>query len=227
MEALDFWKLCDRVTVFQAIVLTIGLDPGNLRSKDVEGERWHRERQEKSPDGYGAVKTALLTAIQNGDLKGVTVCELRDTDINGNDNGSLPGTVDIDGTYIPTAAIRQFLKERNFQSAFFTPHEDPSMPGYLDPAHPCYATKLAAAVDAWTVVTTEGKYETESTPKQLMEKWLRINAVRYGLNKPDGKLNEDGISQITKIANWKPEGGAARTPGSKNPTTPRKAPKTH
>jgi hypothetical protein len=72
------------------------------------------------------------------------------------------------------------------------------------------------------MVTTEKKYETESTPKQLMEKWLRINAARYSLNRPDGKLNEEGISQITKIANWKPEGGAARTPGSKNPPTPRK-----
>ena len=225
MEALDYWKLCDRVTLFQAIVLIAGCDPGSHTSGNTEKSHWNNETPFPEPSGYGAVRTALLVAAKNSWID-VEIIELVDRDQNGNEIGPIPDTIDIDATYVSTASIRKFLKERNFQSDFFTPHEDPAVPGYLDPTHPCYAAKLAAAVDAWTVVTMEGRYENESTPKQLMEKWLRINAVRYALNKPDGKLNEDGISQITKIANWKPEGGASRTAGSKNPTTPRKTPKT-
>jgi hypothetical protein len=225
MEALDFWKLCDRVTLFQAIVLIAGSDPGSHTSGDTVPSYRNNETPFPEPAGYGAIRTALHVAAQNGWID-VEIRELVEHDQNGNEVGPIPDTIDIDATYVSTASIRKFLKERNFQSTFFTPHEDPALPGYLDPTNPCYAAKLAAAVDAWTVVTTEGTYETESTPKQLMEKWLRINAVRYGLNKPDGKLNEEGISQITKIANWKPEGGAARTPGSKNLTTPQKTPKT-
>jgi hypothetical protein len=226
LEPIEYWKLCARITLFQAIVLIAGSDPCSHTSGDIENKSWDDLRTFPEPPGYGAIKTALLVATRDGELDAV-INERRDYDQNGNDVGEIPGTIDLDTSYVTTASIRKFLKERNFQSDFFTPHEDPALPGYLDPSNPCYAAKLAAAVDAWTQVTTEGTYETESTPKQLMEKWLRINAVRYGLNKPDGKLNEDGISQITKIANWKPEGGAARTPGSKNPTTPRKTPKTH
>jgi hypothetical protein len=225
MEAIDYWKLCSRLTLFHAIMLIVGADPGSHSSCDVENRSWDDLRGCSEPPGYGAIKTALLVAAREGEID-VVLNECRETDQNGNDIGAIPGTIDIDTSYVTAKSIRKFLKERNFQSTFFTPHEDPAVPGYLDPANPCYAAKLAAAVDAWTQVTTEGTYETESTPKQLMEKWLRINAVHYGLNKPDGKLNEEGISQITKIANWKPEGGAAKTPGSKNPTTPRKTPKT-
>lgn len=225
MDVIDYWKLCDRVTLFQAAVLITGFDPGSHSSSNMVDHGWDRGAVFPEPPGYGAVNTALLVAVRNGELD-VQIVERREYDQNGNDMGAIPGTVDIDASYVSTTSIRKFLKERNFHSDFFIPQQDPSLPGYLDPDHPCYAAKLAAAVDAWTVVTTEKKYESELTPKQLMEKWLRINAARYSLNKSDGKLNEEGISQITKIANWKPEGGASRTPGSKNPPTPRKPSKT-
>jgi hypothetical protein len=213
MEALDYWKLCERITIFQAILLIIGIDP------ESEGSR-QMEQSANKPEGYGAVKTALLVAAKQGILE-VDIQEQWDTDFNGNPDGLIKGSIDIDRSYITVASIRRFLKERNFRSGFFSPQEVAS-PDYLDTGNPCYAPKLAAAVEAWTVVTGEKKYETESTPKQLMEKWLRENAIRFGLNKADGKLNEDAIAQITKIANWKPEGGASKTPGSKNPSTPKK-----
>lgn len=225
MDSIEYWKLCNRITLFQAIVLIAGEDPGNHTSGHTQPSHWDGETIFPEPSGYGAIKTAILVAAQSGELD-VEIHELRDYDRNGNDVGAQPNTIDIDTSYVTTDSIRKFLSERNFHSDFFTAQHNPSLPGYLDSDNPCYAPKLAAAVDAWTVVTTEKKYETESTPKQLMEKWLRINAARYGLNKPDGKLNEDGISQISKIANWRPEGGASRTRSSANPTTPRKSPKT-
>lgn len=71
---------------------------------------------------------------------------------------------------------------------------------------------VAATIDAWKAVTTDTYLQKGKTPKQAIEKWLRENAKKYGLTKDDGTLNESAIEEISKIANWKPEGGAAKTP---------------
>lgn len=81
-------------------------------------------------------------------------------------------------------------------------------PDYLDPMNPRYAPKLAAAVRAWQAVTDpNGKH-----PKQALAKWLREHATEFGLADDKGKPNEDGIEQVAKVANWKPGGGAPKTP---------------
>lgn len=92
--------------------------------------------------------------------------------------------------------------------------EDPleSPAAYLDPGHPHYASKLAAAVAAWQAVTSKPELLRGSSPKAAMERWLRENASRYGLLKENGTANEQGIEEITKVANWKTKGGAPSTP---------------
>ena len=45
MEALDYWKLCDRVTVFQAAMLIIGIDPGTFNLTESETESVSRRRE--------------------------------------------------------------------------------------------------------------------------------------------------------------------------------------
>jgi len=221
MEALDYWKLCERVTIFQAIMLILGFDPKSMVSADVEPNSRDSDRAQNMPEGYGAVKTALLGAVHHRLLE-ANIQQQVDYDYNGHECGWIPDSIDIDNSFVGIAAIRSYLRERNFPSDFFSSSQEISSANYLDPENPCYAPKLAAAVEAWTVVTGEKKFETESTPKQLMEKWLREHAKRFGLNRPDGKLNEDGIAQITKIANWRPEGGASKSAGSRNTTTPKK-----
>jgi len=221
MEALDYWKLSERVTIFQAVMLIIGRDPENMKSKDVELIYRTNERNPNIPDGYGAIKTALLIAVRKG-LLDVSIEQERDYDQNGNDCGWIADSIDLNQSFVSVAETRKYLKERNFHSDFFSSVQEISSADYLNSENPFYAPKLAAAVEAWTAVTGEGKFEGESTPKKLMEKWLRENAIRFSLNKADGKLNEDAIAQITKIANWRPEGGASKSPGSKYPTTPKK-----
>jgi hypothetical protein len=79
---------------------------------------------------------------------------------------------------------------------------------YLNPNHPRYSPKLAATVIAWQSVTdTKGK-----TPKQALEKWLREHAAEYGLTDNEGKIIELAIKECAKTANWKPDGGAPKTP---------------
>ena len=44
-------------------------------------------------------------------------------------------------------------------------------------------------------------------------KWLREHASEYGLSDEEGKPNETGIDEVSKVANWQPKGGALKTPG--------------
>jgi len=83
------------------------------------------------------------------------------------------------------------------------------VPDYLDPTHPRYAYKLAAAVLAWQAVTDQPR----KTPSQTLTAWLESHAAKLGLIKKDGAMNKTGIEEIAKIANWKTEGGAPKTPG--------------
>lgn len=81
--------------------------------------------------------------------------------------------------------------------------------GLLDPENPRYAPKLAAAVRAWQAVTDPGT----KTPKQATEKWLLEHAAEFSLTDEEGDPNKQGIKEVAKVANWKPLGGAPRTPG--------------
>jgi hypothetical protein len=82
--------------------------------------------------------------------------------------------------------------------------------GYLDPSHPRFAPKLAAAVRAWQSVTNAGN----RSPKQAIEKWLRANAAELGLTNPDGIPVNQAIEECSAVANWQPKGGAVKTPGN-------------
>jgi hypothetical protein len=102
----------------------------------------------------------------------------------------------------------RWLESRGVRSGFFFPNATDA-PEYLDPRNPRYAPKLAAAVRAWQAVTDpKGK-----APKQALAKWLRERAPDFALTDDDGKLNETGIEEVAKVANWQPSGGAPRTQG--------------
>lgn len=102
----------------------------------------------------------------------------------------------------------EWLKSRNITSGFFFA-ETSSNPDYLDSKHPRYAPKLAAAVRAWQAVTDPcGRH-----PKQALAKWLREHAAEFGMTDDEGKVNELGIDEAAKVANWRPGGGAPKTPG--------------
>lgn len=218
MDTIEYWKLSKRVTIFQVAMLIMGVNPEIYTSDSVNALLHGKENS----SGYGAIKNALIEAVRDKKLKAEIVEETTTND--GERYYPIEGTVDIDRTYVGLLDIEIFLEDRNFKSNFFSSQQ--KTVGYLDPDHACYAPKLAAAVSAWLAVTNEGKHETEGTPKRLMEKWLRENAARYGLTKPDGNPNGLGIEEITKVANWK-MGGASKTPSippdsSGKPSHPKK-----
>jgi hypothetical protein len=111
-------------------------------------------------------------------------------------------------TTVQVDDLRAWLATRGIKSGFFFPKAIEA-PDYLDPTHPRYAPKLAAAVRAWLAVGEP----TGRSPKQALEKWLREHAAEFGLCDDEGKPNETGIVECAKAANWKPEGGAPKTLG--------------
>tara|TARA_R100001143_G_C3360729_1_gene135376 strand:- start:4054 stop:4716 length:663 start_codon:yes stop_codon:yes gene_type:complete len=210
LSSLDYWRLCDELTVIQAALLLSGHDP----SSDQEYiENWGAEQR---PDGYEGAKAAISRALIRDLIDGELVPEF-EYDINGHLNGDKPGTIDLKKSTVNVDSLKRWLRERGISTGFFF-HITEDKPDYLDPKHPRYSPKLAAAVSAWFAIDDEAALKGRSA-KQALEKWLRENAAKFNLSNEDGKPNEKGIEECAKVANWQYKGGAPKTP-SENPGTP-------
>jgi len=218
MENFDHWRLCDDISVFQAIMLILGYDPANHSSREIEGSTTY-----DPPKGYGSLKTALVNGLLNGKIQGNPEFYQ-----DGYDGAPAADLLSIDYATVNVESLKEFLSSKNYYPSFFFP-EGVVAEEYVNPQNAFYASKLAAAVNAWKFVTSEpDKHLNGKTPKMALEKWLRENANQYGLTKDDGSPNETGIQEICKIANWKPGGGANKTPtrppAKKNLPTPSATP---
>lgn len=198
-DDLDYWRLCDELSVYEAALLIAGRSPAKLGN--VEQLPFN-----KQPKGYEAAKTAIRNALRSGKIKG-TIEPAFDDRFDGPPEPII-GSVDLYSSRVEVDSLKTWLIGRGFQRGFFfpTPIEAPN---YLDPANPRYAPKLAAAVRAWQAVTDPvGRH-----PKQALAKWLRENAAEFDLTDDEGKPNETGIEEAAKVANWQPGGGAPKTLG--------------
>lgn len=225
MENLDYWRLCDELTVTQAALLIIGEDPSD--GSDGYILNWQPDDR---PKGFNAVFSALKVAITSNAIKskvvhsGEIVHFIRDG-IERSDwvRDNIP---DWNETTVPVDDLKRWLSWRGMRPAFFFPTKKEDR-DYLDSGNQFYAPKMAAAVKAWESVVNNPDYLRNKTPKQALEKWLREHAAEYGLlKKDDGTHNIQGIEQIAKVANWKPEGGATKTPSvvTNSLTTPLQPP---
>ncbi|WP_374338973.1 hypothetical protein [Leeia sp.] len=201
MESLDYWRLCDELSIIQAALLLAECDPS---SEDAYAENWDMD---KRPKGYEAVKTAITNAFRRGAIKGRLIPNY-EYDINGNQCGEIEDSINLVESRVDVASLQGWLETRGIRTGFFFPAATDA-PDYLDPKNPRYAPKLAAAVRAWQAVTDAGGKH----PKQALAKWLREHAAEFGMTDDEGKPNETGIEEASKVANWQPGGGAPKTPG--------------
>ena len=202
MDKFDYWRLCDDLSIKQAALLVVGVDP----SEYSHVENWEMETR---PVGYDAAKTAIVNGLKRGDIEGAIA---KEPELD--QNGAYIGEsiyIDIGTSTVSVGSLRVFLSRRGISTGFFFPDgfDDRS---YLDPGNACYAPKLAAAVMAWESVSSDEALLNGKTPKQAIEKWLREHATEYGLTGDDGNPVGGAIDQIAKVTNWKPGGGAAKTP---------------
>ena len=142
----DYWRLCDDLTLKQAALLILGIDPDSETGFYCEGWKPHER-----PAGYGAVKQALINSLSlciKGKHHG-----MEDTDMNGNYIGDIPGTTDIDRSTVNRASVADWLRGRGVRTGFFFPNVNSNAPDFLDSSNARYAPKLAAAAQAWQAVT--------------------------------------------------------------------------
>ena len=225
MESLDYWRMCDDLSVMQCILLILGVDPKRLQDtveRDIA----------KRPDGYEAVGTAVKHAILHKKLRAnvcVTAYQLgwvkqpHSPIIAGHDaNGTLIFYETEPNWHRTTVAVddlRIWLQSRNMRPEFFFPPKSDLQP-FLDSRHEKYAPKLAAAVEAWQAVANNDSLTTTRSPKGALMAWLKKHGSRFGLKNTDGTPNRQAIQDIAKVANWDLKGGAPKTLGE--PTHPSK-----
>jgi len=203
MDGLDYWRLCDQLDIVQATLLVCGHDPSG-NQEYVEG--W---KSEDRPTGYGAVKIAIENALRNGLIEG-KLFPIVKHDFDGQIVGTVENSIDLKESRVEVGSLRSWLSDQGFHTDFFFPTTI-GAPDYLDPDHPRYAPKLAAAVKAWLACGDESAFRGKSAKKALV-KWLREHASEFGLSDGVGKPNELGIEETAKVANWQPGGGAPKTP---------------
>lgn len=205
MDDLDYWRLCDEMSVIQAALLIVGHDPAN---EQLNFDNVETFSQKFRPVGYEATKTAIANALRRGAIKGRLV-PLYGTD--GDANWKVEDSINLTESTIEVESLKQWLAARGVKTGFFFPLATDA-PDYLDRNNPRYAPKLAAAVTAWIAIGGESATGGRS-PKYFLIKWLREHAAEFGLCDEEGKSNETGIEEIAKVANWQPSGGAPKTPG--------------
>ena len=157
MDSLDYWRMCDDLSVIQCILLILGYDPRRLED-DVENQLYRR------PQGYEAVSAAVKVAIQRGNLP-AHVCmegwehgwaeELSEETALAEDQRGRRilyyPEPDWRKTTVSVDDLKTWLEGRNVRpSFFFAPKTD--IPVYLDSSNKHYAGKLAAALEAWKAV---------------------------------------------------------------------------
>lgn len=208
-EISEYWRLCDEPTIQQATLLMIGYDPA---SEEADCEQWLIHAR---PAGYEAVKQALSSALRKGSIEGRHVPLFRDY-VTGHPLQEMPDTTDIEQSTIARDSLVEWLRSRGVNTGFFFPVQasDSSEPAYLNPRHPRYSGKLAAAVSAWLSVTETGG----KSPKQALEKWLREHSAGYGMTDESGNPVKQAVEDCAKVANWEQSGGAPRTPAKGNPS---------
>src|SRR6266702_5526091 len=101
MDALDYWRLCDEISVIQATLLIVGEDPSKLQDDVISTHPSNR------PAGYDAAEAALINAIRGKRLP-AKVSDAVDED------GSASGTENWQRTTVTVEDLRTWLKSRGF-----------------------------------------------------------------------------------------------------------------
>src|ERR1019366_7396775 len=140
MEGLDYWRLCDEVSITQAALLIVGVDPATCQDYIANCSA------EKRPIGYDASLAALTHAILAGRLKatirrGAWERGWNEDPYEHDDGGrGLRGhqiifktDPDWNLTTITVDDLRIWLRGRGIKTGFFFP-EDTDSAEYLNPA---------------------------------------------------------------------------------------------
>ena len=200
-------------------MLAVAVDPSSEAGTYCEDWKPHER-----PRGYEAMKVAIKDAIGLGFIVGTIVPET-EYDWNGNPCGEVAGTADIDRSTVFLPSLEKWIESVGHGPIFQpnpTAAQPTGIPDYLNPGHPHYSPRLAAAIKAWQTVTENPGMLRGTTPQKAMAKWLEENHKALDLvQRQDSKhhgykagdMNKSAVADVAKVANWDESGGAPATPG--------------
>ena len=144
-EPSVYWRLAAELTIRQAALLIIGIEPSSEIGTNCEDWKEHER-----PDGYEAVNQALISALRKKLINGEWI-PVMEYDINGNECGERAGTTDINRSCLEFDSLVGFLTARNLRPPFFFPPDASTSgePDYLNRKHPRHSDELEAAVRVW------------------------------------------------------------------------------
>lgn len=105
--------------------------------------------------------------------------------------------------------ISAWLKDRGFVDGFFFPKKA-TLINYLDPNHPRFSSKLAAAIKVWEAMEDQNLLSGKAT-KDALNQWLESRYKELALVH-NGKISNNAIKDVVVVANWQTVGGAPKTP---------------
>lgn len=200
------WKQYQQLTVDEAMNLISGFEPGTHRFCGVK----ESEMPPHAVPIYRALvrdfKEFKITMHISGErVDWDSICRLVHPDEFYNPYSSWWATA-----LLQVADIKDWLRRNSFPSNFFDT-DSTHRPAYLDNTlEDGFSPKLAAAVLVWEHFYHEpDNILSGKTLKTQMKQWLTEKSTELGLL-VKGEPNGQGIEEIAKIANWKPEGGAPK-----------------
>ncbi|MBV7459056.1 MULTISPECIES: hypothetical protein [unclassified Acidovorax] len=231
MSDWEATRLADVLSIAEAACCIVGVPTTRLGDNTatepyLQSSNWESPGSDEVHSVFTRVVHALTNSIKTGKLQAAK--EIKGSQPDTHAMGEGAQTVDaIDPwtSLIDVDALKRWLISRNLRPPFFFPDEEvhKGEPDYLNPKHPRYSGRLAAAVNAWLAVTdTEG-----TSPKRALEKWLREHAAQYEMTNEEGNPINQTVEVCAKVANWDRNGGAPKTPQrqslppiKRNPPTP-------
>lgn len=232
MDKFDQWRLCEELTVVQAALLCIGEDPSHWKYIETDSD----PQTPDGYDGMKAgISTGLkkyveyqkdaersvfrsdedityLNGLSKRCIRGNLMRKIKHG-FGGDKDTPIAHSIDVEKSTVDVESLKSWLTNKGYTSTFFFPEMTAlSAPtetmDFLDPKHPRYAPKLAAAVNAWLAV----KDARARPPKKALRKWLEEHAADFNLVDKDGKPTEAAMEECSKVANWNTNGGATKTP---------------
>ncbi|MBP6719194.1 MAG: hypothetical protein KA173_10045 [Rhodoferax sp.] len=229
MNDWDAMRLADVLTIAEAACCIVGVPTTRLGFNTMtdpylQSAPGDGTNEDVSYAVFNRVVKAVSNSIRAGKLQAVVLNkgEHQGAQRSGEETECLsrpPDEIDPWVTLIDVDTLKAWLVSRNLRPPFFFPDETVCTgdPDYLNPKHPRYSGRLAAAVHAWLAVSdTDGK-----SPKQALEKWLREHAALYGMTSEEGNPVNQTVEECSKVANWDRGGGAPKTPTRAKPPTAR------
>src|SRR5690554_734624 len=200
-EEMELLKLSDSFSIAQAACCILGIPRSFVFiDEDIDCLRWHRPTENRYPDlpfrHLSTVVELIQGAISAGSLSIVSF-----------DNSAQS---DLFSIRVRADELKDWLASKNRKPEFFFGSQTTSIPDYLNENHPHFSLQLHVAAKAWEAIQDEELRKGKSV-KAAATAWLENNYRALGLVQK-GRRNDSAIERIATLINWKPTGGAPKTP---------------